>query len=161
MAERVDETSNYSEAEEEIQVNGTNNMICAPCFSRRQEAGAVGICKVCKYYLCTDCVHAHRKDTSSCRHEIAFFYCARKMSVNKLVRANSFCLDCGQYLCKKCRLDHSGFWVYRHHTLIGGKNVPDDMFDHIYEKPCRGKQGSRRSRYSSLHAFLSHSILCE
>ncbi|KAH3701885.1 hypothetical protein DPMN_076881 [Dreissena polymorpha] len=105
-------------------------MICAKCYIRGDENGAVGICKEGKYYLCGECVTEHRKIEEFSKHEIAFFYCATKLKVNKLVRANSFCLDCGQYLCEKCKMDHRGFRIYRRHTFIGGKSIPGMVFNH-------------------------------
>lgn len=151
--EDVDENKDESEVKEdepekesEIQVNGTNDMICAKCFNNGNEAGAVGICKDCKYYLCSDCVESHRKDKLTQKHTVVFFYCATKLRVNKLVRANFFCLDCGQYLCKKCHLDHTGFRIYRRHTFIGGKTENDDLFDHVHEEPCSRRHRLRPSR---------------
>ncbi|XP_052254936.1 uncharacterized protein LOC127860712 isoform X2 [Dreissena polymorpha] len=73
--------------------------------------------------------------------------------VNKLVRANSFCLDCGQYLCEKCKMDHRGFRIYRRHTFIGGKSIPGMVFNH--DEVCgreilQSRSTSRaRSRQSS------------
>ncbi|WAR10541.1 hypothetical protein MAR_035617 [Mya arenaria] len=113
-----------------IEINGTNDMICANCHAQGEESGAVGICKDCRFYLCSDCVTIHRKSKDTSDHQIAFFYCATKMAVNKLVRANSFCLDCGHFLCDKCKVDHRGFRIYRNHTFIGGRAAPGVVFDH-------------------------------
>lgn len=122
-AEEKKEVDNNS-----IEVNGTNDLICAPCYLRGDSNGAVGICKECKYYLCSKCVYEHRSLDEYACHKIAFFYCAQKLKVNKLVRASSFCLDCGHYLCEKCKFDHGGFREYRHHTFIGGKVPSIDSF---------------------------------
>ncbi|KAL4228513.1 hypothetical protein ACF0H5_011561 [Mactra antiquata] len=131
-----------------IEVNGTNDLICAPCYSSGEENGAAGICKECKYYLCGQCIHQHRSTEPYSLHKIALFYCAMKRKINKLVRANSFCLDCGQYLCQRCKLNHGGFREYRHHTFIGGKTKLNDPYDHRDLLPRRKTIQSRGSRES-------------
>lgn len=132
-----------------IEVNGTNDMICAICHTSGEEKGAVGICKVCRFYLCHVCVEQHRKADDSKNHQVAFFYCETNMRVNRLVRANSFCLDCGHYLCEKCKLEHKGFREYRHHSFIGGKASPwGEPFEHRKTRSpaSRRKARSRMSR---------------
>jgi hypothetical protein len=142
MATSAGESDNSSE--HSIEINGTNDMICAKCYINGDENGAVGICKICKYYLCSQCVDVHRKDDRHKNHPIAFFYCQTNLMVNKLVRADSFCLDCGHYLCQKCKMNHRGFREYRHHTFIGGKAAFDNPFEHaMIRKPI----SSKSSRY--------------
>lgn len=139
MATLVGETDAGNE--HSIEVNGTNEMICAKCYIKGEEAGAVGICKICKYYLCSQCVDDHRKEDRN--HPIAFFYCQTNLMVNKLVRANSFCLDCGHYLCQKCKMNHRGFREYRHHTFIGGKAGFDHPFEHSLTKTPLSSKSNR------------------
>lgn len=143
MATSGGESDNNSE--NAIEINGTNDMICAKCFKKGEENGAVGICKDCKYYLCSQCVEDHRKSELYKRHGIAVFYCETNMRVNRLVRANSFCLDCGHYLCQKCKLVHGGFREYRHHTFIGGKANQESMSPFEHEL-TRKHLASRHSR---------------
>lgn len=127
----MSDTGNTNDASDPL-TNKTINVCCEPCNANDEKTAATRYCQECKEHLCDDCTKSHGRSKVTKMHKpitvaeqrlLLIKNCQQCSSDDVVVEAESYCIDCEQYLCKNCTSMHARMKATKTHQIIGKEEV--------------------------------------